>query len=123
MTDCSLTAAFAAIGGKWKLVIIYWLAQEGHHFAARRRRISSISHKVLTGQLRELEADEIVSRAPSGAIPAPFLYRLTDYGRTLLPLVEKRPRPGPRPHRPDFRKNREIRRIVEIRTRPALRSR
>ena len=88
VTDCPLTAAFAAVGGKWKLILIYWLAQEDHHFAGLRRRISSISHKVLTEQLRELEADEIVRRVPTGAVPAPVTYRLTDYGRTLLPLLE-----------------------------------
>jgi DNA-binding HxlR family transcriptional regulator len=88
VTDCPLTAAFAALGGKWKLILIYWLAQEEHHFAGLRRRVSSISHKVLTEQLRELEADEIVERVPLGAVPAPVMYRLTDYGRTLLPLVE-----------------------------------
>ena len=88
VTDCPLTAAFAAVGGKWKLIIIYWLAAEDLHFAGLRRRMTSISHKVLTEQLRELEADGIVSRAPLGSVPAPVMYRLTDYGRTLLPLVE-----------------------------------
>jgi DNA-binding HxlR family transcriptional regulator len=83
-----LTAAFAAVGGKWKLIIIYWLAEEDHHFAGLRRRMTAISHKVLTEQLRELEADEIVQRIPQGAVPARVIYRLTDYGRTLLPLVE-----------------------------------
>ena len=88
VTDCPLTAAFAAVGGKWKLIIVYWLAQGDHHFAGLRRRMSSISHKVLTEQLRELEADEIVSRVPLGSVPAPVMYRLSPYGRTLLPLVE-----------------------------------
>jgi DNA-binding HxlR family transcriptional regulator len=88
VTDCPLTATFAAVGGKWKLIIVYWLAQEDLHFAGLRRRMSSISHKVLTEQLRELEADEIVRRAPLGSVPAPVMYHLTDYGRTLLPLVE-----------------------------------
>jgi DNA-binding HxlR family transcriptional regulator len=88
VSDCPLTAALAAVGGKWKLILIYWLAQEDHHFAGLRRRISGMSHKVLTEQLRELEADEIVRRVPLGAVPAPVVYRLTDYGRTLLPLVE-----------------------------------
>jgi DNA-binding HxlR family transcriptional regulator len=62
--DCPLTAANAALGGKWKLIIIYWLAQEELHFAGLRRRMTSISHKVLTEQLRELETDEIVNRVP-----------------------------------------------------------
>ena len=88
MTDCPLTAAFAAVGGKWKLIIIYWLSQEDLHFAGLRRRMASISHKVLTEQLRELEADEIVARVPLGTVPAPVMYRLTAYGRTALPLVE-----------------------------------
>jgi DNA-binding HxlR family transcriptional regulator len=88
VTDCPLTAAFAAVGGKWKLIIIYWLSQEDLHFAGLQRRMTSISHKVLTEQLRELEADEIVLRSPLGSVPAPVIYRLTEYGRTLLPLVE-----------------------------------
>jgi DNA-binding HxlR family transcriptional regulator len=88
VTDCPLTAAFAAVGGKWKLIIIYWLSQEDFHFAGLQRVMTSISHKVLTEQLRELEADEIVKRDPRGSVPAPVMYRLTEYGRTLLPLVE-----------------------------------
>ena len=86
--DCPLTAAFAAVGGKWKLTIIYWLSQGDMHFAGLRRQMSSISHKVLTEQLRELEADEIIRRDPRGSVPAPVIYRLTDYGRSVLPLVE-----------------------------------
>lgn len=88
VSDCPLTAALAAVGGKWKLIIIYWLAEGDLHFAGLRRRMASISHKVLTEQLRELAADGIVTRTASGRVPAPVVYRLTDYGRTLLPLVE-----------------------------------
>jgi len=86
---CPLTAAFAAIGGKWKLIIIYWLAESPKHFAALRQAMPSISQKVLTQQLRELVNDGIVKRQPTGAIPAPVEYSLTDYGRSLLPLVEE----------------------------------
>jgi DNA-binding HxlR family transcriptional regulator len=88
VTDCPLTAAFAAVGGKWKLIIIYWLSREDVHFGGLQRLIPSISHKVLTEQLRELEADEIIRRDPRGSVPAPVMYQLTDYGRSLLPLVE-----------------------------------
>ncbi len=88
ISDCPLTAAFAAVGGKWKLVILYWLAEGDLHFAGLRQRLAPISHKVLTEQLRELEADEIVDRVPTGKAPAPVMYRLTAYGRTLVPLVE-----------------------------------
>ncbi len=85
---CPLTAALAAIGGKWKLIIVYWLAESPKHFAALRQVMPGISQKVLTQQLRELVNDGIVQRQPTGAIPAPVEYSLTDYGRSLLPLVE-----------------------------------
>lgn len=85
---CPLTAALAAIGGKWKLIIVYWLAESPRHFAALRQVMPGISQKVLTDQLRELVGDGIVQRQPKGAIPAPVEYSLTDYGRSLLPLVE-----------------------------------
>lgn len=88
VSGCPLTAALAAVGGKWKLIIVYWLAQSPKHFAALRQVMPDISQKVLTQQLRELVGDGIVQRQPTGPIPAPVEYSLTDYGRSLLPLVE-----------------------------------
>lgn len=85
---CPLAAAFGAIGGKWKLTILYWLAHGELHFAGLQRRSAPISSKVLAEQLRELEADGLVMRRPTGAIPAPVIYELTSYGRTLLPIIE-----------------------------------
>ena len=85
---CPLTAAFAAIGGKWKLIIIYWLAESPKHFAALRKAMPGISQKVLTQQLRELMSDGLVNRDAKGAVPAPVVYSLSDYGRSVLPLVE-----------------------------------
>jgi len=88
LEGCPLAAAFAAIGGKWKLTILYWLAHGELHFAALQRRAAPISHKVLAEQLRELEADGIVDRTSTGAVPAPVIYQLSPYGKTLLPIVE-----------------------------------
>lgn len=88
VNGCPLTSALAALGGKWKLIIVYWLAESPKHFAGLRREMTSISQKVLTQQLRELMSDGIVQRQPKGAIPAPVVYSLTDYGRSVLPLVE-----------------------------------
>ena len=85
---CPLTAALAAIGGKWKLIIVYWLAESPKHFAALRKAMPRISQKVLTQQLRELVNDGIVNREPKGAVPAPVEYSLSEYGRSVLPLVE-----------------------------------
>jgi DNA-binding HxlR family transcriptional regulator len=88
VSDCPLTAALAAMGGKWKLIIVYWLAEEPRHFAALRALMPEISQKVLTEQLRELAADDIVARRRTGAVPAPVVYSLTPYGRALVPLVQ-----------------------------------
>jgi DNA-binding HxlR family transcriptional regulator len=88
ITGCPLTAALAAIGGKWKLIIVYFLAESPKHFAALRKVMPGISQKVLTQQLRELVSDGIVDRQPKGKVPAPVIYSLTDYGRSLLPLIE-----------------------------------
>src|ERR1041385_3152146 len=78
---CPLTAALAAIGGKWKLIIVYWLGGGPQHFAALRQLMPGSSQKVLTQQLRELVDDGIVHRQPTGVIPAPVEYSLTAYGR------------------------------------------
>jgi len=85
---CPLTAALAALGGKWKLIILYWLAEEPSHFAALRRKMPAISQKVLTEQLRELQADGLVHRRAPARRPQPVVYSLTPYGRSVLPLVD-----------------------------------
>jgi DNA-binding HxlR family transcriptional regulator len=86
--ECPLTAAVAAIGGKWKLILIYHLSQSPQHFAALRRLAPGISQKVLTDQLRELEDDGIAERRRTGTAPAPVIYSLSAYGRSLLPVLE-----------------------------------
>jgi DNA-binding HxlR family transcriptional regulator len=88
IAGCPLASAFDAIGGKWKLTILYWLAHGELHFAGLQRRSAPISNKVLTEQLRELEADGLVVRTPTGPVPAPVRYELTQYGHTLLPIIE-----------------------------------
>ncbi|HEY2676298.1 MAG TPA: helix-turn-helix domain-containing protein [Steroidobacteraceae bacterium] len=88
VSDCPLTAALAAMGGRWKLIIIHWLARGPTHFAALKREMSAVSQKVLTEQLRELTDDGIVTRHATGEVPAPVIYSLTDYGRTLAPIAE-----------------------------------
>src|SRR3954471_24434198 len=88
VSDCPLPPALAAVGGKGKLIIIYWLADGPKHFAGLRREMSAISQKVLTEQLRELIDDGLVQRQETGQVPAPVIYSLTDYGRSVLPIAE-----------------------------------
>lgn len=70
------------------MIIIYWLAEEPTHFAGLRRKMPGISQKVLTQQLRELQADRIVDRRAAERVAEPVVYSLTPYGRSLLPLIE-----------------------------------
>jgi DNA-binding HxlR family transcriptional regulator len=86
--DCPLTAAIAATGGKWKLIILFWLAEAPRNFGELRQLMPGVSQKVLTEQLRELMADDIVARERTGPVPAPVRYSLTNYGRSLNPIVE-----------------------------------
>ena len=92
VSNCPLTAAWAAVGGKWKLTIIYWLAERPRHFAALRRQLDAVSEgvsqKVLAQQLGELIADGIVKRERTGDIPSPVVYSLSDYGNATLPMMD-----------------------------------
>src|SRR5262245_19765634 len=88
VNGCPLTAGLAAMGGKWKLIVIYWLAESPRQFLELARLMPRISTKVLTEQLRELIADGIVAQRRTGRVPAPVVYPLTDYGRTVLPIAE-----------------------------------
>lgn len=85
---CALTAALAAIGGRWKLFVVYRLADGPLHFAALRRSLPEMSAKVLAEQLRELQADGLVSRERTGPVPAVVRYALTGHGRSVLPVAE-----------------------------------
>jgi DNA-binding HxlR family transcriptional regulator len=88
VSNCPLTAALAAIGGKWKLIIIYWLGESSKQFLSLQRLMPRMSRKVLTEQLRELIADGVVHQERTGRAPAPVVYSLTEYGRTVLPVAE-----------------------------------
>jgi len=88
VSGCPLTAALAAIGGKWKLILIYWLADAPTHFAGLRRKMPGISQKVLIEQLRQLQADGLVDRRAARRAGQPVVYSLTPDGRSLVPVVE-----------------------------------
>lgn len=80
---CGLDAALAVIGGKWKPLVLYHLAKGALRYGELRRAVGSVTHKVLTQQLKELEADGIVKRVDYGEIPPRVDYSLTKFGQTL----------------------------------------
>jgi len=77
------------IGGKWKSVILWHLKRGGRRSGELQRLIPGITRKMLTQQLRELERDGVVSRKVFGVVPPKVEYSLSEYGRTLRPLLEE----------------------------------
>jgi DNA-binding HxlR family transcriptional regulator len=81
--NCPVEAAVDVFGGKWKAVILWWLQRRTWRFAELRRQIPGVTEKMLTQQLRELEADGIVARRVYPTVPPKVEYSLTEYGRSL----------------------------------------
>jgi DNA-binding HxlR family transcriptional regulator len=81
--NCPIEAAVDVFGGKWKALILWWLQERTWRFAELRRQIPGITEKMLTQQLRELEADGIVERRVYATVPPKVEYSLTEYGRSL----------------------------------------
>jgi DNA-binding HxlR family transcriptional regulator len=81
--NCPVEAAVDVFGGKWKALILWWLQERTWRFAELRRQIPGITEKMLTQQLRELEADGIVDRRVYPTVPPKVEYSLTEYGRSL----------------------------------------
>jgi DNA-binding HxlR family transcriptional regulator len=76
------------IGGKWKLLILWHVKDKPIRFGELMRQMSGITQKMLTQQLRELEADGLVKRNVYAEIPPHVDYVITDYGKTLEPVLE-----------------------------------
>ncbi|AWN15797.1 helix-turn-helix domain-containing protein [Salinisphaera sp. LB1] len=89
---CGLEAALFVLGGKWKPLILFHLMQSTRRYGELRRAIGKVSDKVLIQQLKELQADGVVSRVDYGEIPPKVEYSLTPFGsklaQALLPLCE-----------------------------------
>ena len=83
---CPLYTAIAVIEGRWKPMLFQRLAWHPHRFGELRRAMPGVSTKVLREQLRQMQADGLVTRRPLLPAHAGVEYRLTTYGRTLGPV-------------------------------------
>ncbi len=81
---CGLDATLRVIAGKWKPLIVYFLAQHGPiRYGELRRAVRDVSDKVLVQQLKDLEADGLVKRTDYKEVPPRVDYALTALGRSL----------------------------------------
>jgi DNA-binding HxlR family transcriptional regulator len=78
----------SAIGGKWKLFIIYHLMGGTRRFGELRRLIPDVTQQMLTAQLRELEADGLVLRKVHPVVPPHVDYSLTPLGNQLRAVTD-----------------------------------
>jgi DNA-binding HxlR family transcriptional regulator len=86
-TACPVTATMALIGGRWKTIILYILSDRTRRFGEIAARMPSISRKVLTEQLKELEADGLIRREQFKEIPPRVEYSLTELSLSLAPVL------------------------------------
>jgi DNA-binding HxlR family transcriptional regulator len=80
--------AFALLSGKWKLEIMWLLNQRVYRFGELRKAIPGITQHMLTAQLRELEADGLVSRTVFAEVPPRVEYKITPKARGLGATME-----------------------------------
>ena len=90
-TDCPILYAMEIIGQKWKLPILWYIADAENQrlrYRELERKVVGITATMLTKCLRELEADDLVRRTQYPTIPPTVEYALTERGKTLMPALE-----------------------------------
>ena len=86
---CNVQGALSILVGKWKPIILLYLMSEGTmRYGELKKALLDITPKMLTNQLRELEAEGLISRVVYPQVPPKVEYSITEYGMTLQPILE-----------------------------------
>lgn len=85
---CPIEATIALIGGKYKTLILWSILNKTLRFSELRRAVPCATPKMLTQQLRDLEKDGLVNRKVFPVVPPKVEYSLTDFGRSMKPVLE-----------------------------------
>jgi DNA-binding HxlR family transcriptional regulator len=87
--ECPVKAAIDVIRGRWKPSILHELRNDTKRFSELRAALPDVTAQILTVQLRQLEADEIITRTVFAEVPARVEYELSPFGRTLSTIMEE----------------------------------
>lgn len=85
---CPVEVTLSTIGGKWKALILFHVAGQARRFNELRRLMPTVTQRMLTQHLRELEADGVLHRDVRAQVPPHVEYSLTTKGRTLVPILD-----------------------------------
>lgn len=85
---CPVETTLLLIGDKWKVLILRDLMPGAKRFGELKKSIGSVSQKVLTAQLRDMEESGLLTRTVYAEVPPRVEYRLTDLGRSLEPILD-----------------------------------
>lgn len=85
---CAMDVTMDYIGGKWKTVVLWYLRNKTMRFGELKKQIPDITEKMLSLQLKKLEEDGLVQREVFAEVPLRVEYSLTEFGKTLIPVLE-----------------------------------
>lgn len=85
--NCPVEATLDLIGGKYKALILWHLSAGDLRYSQLRTKLDGITSKMLTQQLRELEAHRLIHREVFPIVPPKVEYSLTELGESLMPIL------------------------------------
>lgn len=89
---CGMEAVVDLVGGKWKLIILFYLCRQRMRFGELQRNVGEVSEKMLSQQLKEMVADGLLRRIDFKTVPPHVEYETTafglDLGRAMVPVCE-----------------------------------
>ena len=85
--NCPIEVSIDLIGGKYKSIILWHLINKTLRFNELQKAIPKVTPKMLTQQLRELETDGIINRVVYPVVPPKTEYSLSEFGKTLIPIL------------------------------------
>jgi len=87
VSECPIEGAMVLLSGRWRALILYYLAQGPMRFNALRRANAGISQQMLTHELRALEDAGVITRTAYPEVPPRVEYALSEAGERLMPVI------------------------------------